>query len=390
MLGKSQLARTQVSCLWDSPDCTENYRTGVSLHSHTHFSKELLDFIPAFAARWSLLDRALDRQCRKSPVPVDFKHAYWTPPLSPRRAFQVERDQIEDRLDLSSLVSLTDHDSIEAPALLRRSEKTGETPLSLEWSVPFGKTYFHLGIHNLPSARAHQIAADLDRFRRDCPHCPLTEQLALLHAIPDVLIVLNHPFWDQAGLGASTHALLLDRFLVQNNEFLHAFELNGMRTWQENKKVGPLAERWQRPIISGGDRHACEPSATVNLSNAQSFAEFVHEIRVEQRSHVLFMPQYLEPMCVRVIRGLLEVVHEYPEFPDGSRRWDDRVFHPAASADGMQPLSAFWQAPPAILGRFFAVFRLVENATVLRALQRVYAPKIDLAALAENPSQALP
>ncbi len=383
------MASTKVSCIWRSPGCTREYRTGVSLHSHTRHSKEKLQFIPAFTEKWPILQRALDTQYRKSVVPVDFSRAYWTSPLTPKLAFDVEKGQIENGLDLAGLVSLTDHDSIQAPSLLRLATETAEVPLSMEWSVPYCGSMFHLGIHNLPVAQVPDLAAALDEYTQN-PSVPrVTELLAALHGFPDVLIVFNHPHWDLSGVGSQRHALCLDRFLQQNNPFMHAFEINGMRKWQENKQIIPLAQRWERPIVSGGDRHTCEPSATVNLSNAQSFAEFVHEIREEQHSHILFMGQYADPMCVRVAHAVLDVIRYYPEYPEGSRRWDDRVFHPDRTGEGFQPLSAFWKAPPAFVERIFSVFRLAENATVQWAAKRVYANEVDLHMLADGPSEAI-
>ena len=383
------MAFTKVSCIWKSSNCTRGYRTGISLHSHTRHSKEKLQFIPAFTEKWPILQRALDRQYRKSVVPVDFSRAYWTSPLTPKLAFEMEKNQIEKGLDLAGLVSLTDHDSIQAPSLLRLATETAEIPLSMEWSVPYCGSMFHLGIHNLPVAHAQDLAVALDEYTQNPSVTRATELLAALHAFPDVLIVFNHPHWDLAGVGPQRHALCLEQFLQRNNPFVHAFEINGMRKWQENKQVIPLAQRWERPIVSGGDRHTCEPSATVNLSNALSFAEFVHEIRQEQRSHILLMQQYADPMCVRVAHAVLDVIRYYPEYPEGSRRWDDRVFHPDRTGEGFQPLSAFWKAPPAFVERIFSVFRLAENATVQWAAKRVYANEVDLHMLADGPSEAI-
>jgi hypothetical protein len=59
----------------------------------------------------------------------------------------------------------------------------------------------------------------------------------------------------------------------------HALELNGTRSWTENQAVIELAETCSRPIVSGVDRHACEPSACINLTQASTFAEFAQEIR---------------------------------------------------------------------------------------------------------------
>jgi hypothetical protein len=337
-----------------------------------------------------VIQRALDRQYRKSVVPVDFSRAYWTSPLTPKLAYEVEKGQIERELDLAALVSLTDHDSIQAPSLLRLASETAEVPLSMEWTVPYHcGSVFHLGIHNLPVEHAHDLTQALEQYTQKPSRLEATKLLAALHSFPDVLIVFNHPWWDLGGLGAERHAICVEQFLQQNNTYLHAFEINGMRKWDENKRVVPLAERWGLPIVSGGDRHACEPSANVNLSHAQSFAEFVNEIRREKRSHILFMQQYADPMCVRVAHAVLDVIRYYPEYPEGSRRWDDRVFHPDKTGEGFQPLSAFWKSPPEFVERIFSVFRLAENATVQWAAKRVYADEIDLHALSEGQSEAI-
>ena len=82
---------------------------------------------------------------------------------------------------------------------------------------------------------------------------------------------------------------------------------------------------------AGGDRHGCTASGALNLTQAETFCEFVDEIRTAQSSHVLFMPQYTEPVSVRTTRTLLDVIRNYPENPVGSQRWDERIFHPAAN-----------------------------------------------------------
>src|ERR1019366_8997065 len=145
------MTETKFSCFWHGPDFARNHRTAVSLHGHTNRSKESLFFLPQLAQRFPMLEAALEKQCRKSTIPVDFSRAYWTPPLSPKLAYEAEKDQVEATLGLKAMVSLTDHDNIEAPLFLRTLPGTAHTPISLEWSVPYAGTIFHLGVHNLPS-----------------------------------------------------------------------------------------------------------------------------------------------------------------------------------------------------------------------------------------------
>ena len=372
------MPQTQVSCLWKQPNLAGKYRTAVSLHSHTNQSKESLLFIPAFAEKWPLLRWALKEQCKKSCRPVDFSQAYWTPPLPPKVAFELESQQIESGLELLSLVSLTDHDSIGAPTALRQLPDPVQIPFAVEWSVPSEGAVFHLGIHNLPESQAHLIMDDLAAYTAS-PSAPrLMELLAALHAFPEVLIVFNHPLWNQYGLAQPVFRQALDRFLELHVQFFHAIELNAMRGWAENKNVMELAAVWQRPLISGGDRHGCEPSAALNLTCATSFPEFVDEIRCGQLSHVVFMPQYAEVLGIRFMQTVIDTIRDYPEHPAGYRRWDERVFHMDFQAGYHRPLSALWKRPPAYLGRIFSIFRMLENASVRHALSFTFRGKSDL------------
>jgi hypothetical protein len=366
------MAETKLSCFWHGPDLGRETRAAVSLHGHTNRSKESLQLIPELARRGPMLHAALEKQCRKSRIPVDFARAYWTPPLTPKLAHQTERDQIENTLGLKSLVSLTDHDNIEAPLWLRTVRETAHTPISLEWSVPFAGTIFHLGVHNLPCGQAQAIMDDLAAYTRNPDDQRLRELLAMLDAFPNVLVVFNHPLWTQTCVGVQRDDTALDRFLSCAVQFLHAFEINATRSTKENTRVGELAEQCGRPLVSGGDRHGCAASGALNLTRAETFCEFVNEIRLEQRSHVLLMPQYTEPVTIRTTRTLLDVIRNYPEYPIGSQRWDERIFHPDANGGPDRPISSLWKAPPAYVEKILSGVRLLENATVQRAMQRLF------------------
>jgi hypothetical protein len=183
---------------------------------------------------------------------------------------------------------------------------------------------------------------------------------------------------------------VLDRFLNCSVRFLHAMEFNATRKVQENKDVVRLAERWRLPLVGGGDRHGCEPSGALNVTRAQSFAEFANEIRKEQRSHVVVMPQYTAPLSLRTMRTLLDVIREYPEFPEGSRRWDDRVFHPDTRKGGNdRSVSSLWRASPAFIEHIFSVVRVMENSTVQRAWGRLFGGATGAALAPERSPEAV-
>jgi len=244
----------------------------------------------------------------------------------------------------------------------------------MEWTVPFRNTTFHLGLHNLPSTHAESIVADLNKFTKELQpdEKRLAELLSMLHGMRDVLIVFNHPMWDLAGIGKQLHASSASSFLAKYGTFIHALELGGLRSWEENQAVLHFAEGWNQPIIAGGDRHGCEPSGVVNLTEAESFAEYVHQVRRERRTHVLFMPQYAEPLTLRILQTLLDVIREYPEYPVGSQRWDERVFHPDSNGV-IRPLSVLWRKPEWFIEGFFSVVRLLEVHPVRNAVQAALA-----------------
>ena len=375
------MSQSSISYLWREPEAAKGFATGVSLHSHTNQSKETLDFISELSKDWGFLQPVMRwaerRSVRMTGIAPDYARSYWTPPLTPSLAFDLERRQIEDKLQIQGLVSITDHDDIQAPMLLRTVAASRHIPVSVEWTVPFGVTAFHLGIHNLPSATGSRWMERLAEFtampvETRAPKM-LTEMLAELDELPGVLIVFNHPLWDLYRVGKERHEVLVNEFLAVNGQYVHALELNGLRDWKENREVSTLAGKWNQLVISGGDRHGIEPNANVNLTRAKSFNEFVYEVRRERQSHVLFMPQYAEPWKHRILQSTLAAIRNYPDFPEGSRLWDERVYHP--DADGvMQPLSALWTTgkAPAICLAALSMVRMMGAGPVSNGLRMAW------------------
>jgi hypothetical protein len=339
------MAHSTVSYLWRDNDAARGFRTGVSLHSHTNQSKETLDFLANLGNQYPAIRPLLTRLERRSEqgqgVRVDYAASYWTPPMTPKLAFDLESRQIET-LGLASMVSITDHDNINAPMLLRTIASARAIPVSVEWSVPYGGVQdFHLGIHNLPSARAAQWLRSLNEYTANPGEQRLFEILVALSDEPNVLVVFNHPMWDLFLTGRERHEFLVNEFLHKYGAFVHALELNGLRNWEENRATRRLAQQWNMVLISGGDRHGVEPNANINLTNATSFTEFVHEIRRQRWSNILFMPQYAEPWKHRLLNSTLDAIRTYPDFPQGSRTWDERAYHPDANGV-VRPLKDIW------------------------------------------------
>ena len=371
------MARSTISYLWRDKKASQGFRCGVSLHSHTSQSKETLDFLAKLGNQYPLtrplLTRLEQRSERLHGLRIDYAASYWTPPMTPKLAFDLESRQIE-KLELGPMVSITDHDSITAPMLLRTVPSARQIPVSVEWTAPYGGQSFHLGVHNLPSARAAEWMETLADYTAHPSDVRLTEILRALDAEPNVLVIFNHPLWDLYLAGREKHEFLVGQFLQKNGNYLHALELNGLRNWGENRAVGQLAERWNMLLISGGDRHGVEANANITLTNAASFTEFVHEVRRQKRSDVLFMPQYAEPWKHRLLQSTLDAIRHYPEFPQGSRTWDERVYHPDANGVA-RPLSQLWPngAPPRAMSVGIGLVQLMGAGLVSGGLRMAWS-----------------
>lgn len=180
----------------------EQYRTGVSLHSHTMHSREFLGRLPGYISRIPIASYMVEREIGKLHLYTGrvfhFEEFYWTPPLSAREAHELEQEQIEKRLGLRALVSLTDHDNVEAGLQLRM----------------LAGTVFHVGVHNLPAGQAHQLMEEFSTFTNKPSGKRLRELFHELNREPSVLLVLNHPFWDaDGGVAPERHKLSLMSFL---------------------------------------------------------------------------------------------------------------------------------------------------------------------------------
>jgi hypothetical protein len=376
------MANSTISYLWRDKKASQGFRCGVSLHSHTNQSHETLDFLANFGNQYHwmrpLLSRLEQRSERMHGVRINYAASYWTPPMTPRLAFDLESRQIE-KLDLAPMVSLSDHDNITAPMLLRTVASARQIPVSVEWSAPYGEQSFHLGVHNLPSARAAEWMQTLAGYTANPSDARLTEILQALDEEPNVLVVFNHPMWDLYLIGQERHQFLVNEFLQKNGNYLHALELNGLRHWDENRAVRRLAEMWNMVLVSGGDRHGVEPNANINLTNAASFTEFVHEIRRERKSHVLFMPQYAEPWKYRLLQSTIDAVRHYPEFPQGSRTWDERVYHPDSNGV-MRPLSELWPggSAPRSMSGVIGLVQLMGRGLVSGGLRMAWSDAQEL------------
>ena len=339
------LKQSKLHILSRPEDLSERARTGVSLHCHTEHSKEMLDFVPHYADKLPVINyfwhKEREKYLAKEGKGIDFSTAYWSPPMSGASVYDIECEQMANA-GLEPIVSVTDHDSINACLEVNETRDNHRAPISLEWTVPFDYGFFHVGVHNLPKENAVEITRTLldYTFGDDPTDEKLTEMFVMLNDLPGVLVILNHPIWDIELVGAERHEALLKEFVKRHGRWIHAFEVNGFRSWSENKRVIEMAEALGIPLATGGDRHGCKPNTVLNLTNADTFDEFVHEVRVEKRSEVVLMPEYRQPLHSRQLQSFSEILKNYSEFSEGRQKWFERVFFDTGDGEGLRNLAS--------------------------------------------------
>jgi hypothetical protein len=319
------------------------FRTGISLHSHTEHSREGLRDMPRYLEHMPVIahfyQREMKRHRERTGALPDFSRAYWRGPLSARGAYEVEQRQIA-KLGLTAIVSLTDHDNIDASALLNSDGVSAPVPVSVEWTVPYQDSYFHLGIHNLPGAHSVALLQEMTAYARKPNMQRLRGILETLDADRSILIVFNHPLWDMAGVGCERAPVLIKEFLRTCGRRIHALEINGLRSRLENVQVVQMGQQLGYPVVSGGDRHGFEANAMINLTRAATMAEFVNEIRNERTSDIAILPQYGEPLILRHLRTAWDAARKHPELVN-RQFWINRVY--VRCEDGVErPLSSVW------------------------------------------------
>lgn len=344
-----KLKQTNLHILSKSKDLRGIAKTGVSLHCHTEQSKEMLEFLPHYADKLPVISYFWKKERKKyierEGKDIDFSSGFWSPPMTANEVYEIEKSQINDS-GLDAIVSLTDHDSIDANLTVNEKTENRAAPISLEWTVPFEYGFFHLGIHNLPKDRAVELTKTLLDYTFDEASQNeerLTELFAMLNDNPEILVVFNHPIWDIELVGKERHEHLLRSFLRIHGKWIHALEVNGFRSWSENKQVIELAESLGYPLVTGGDRHGCKPNTVINLTNSKSFAEFVEEVRVDKHSEVVLMPEYCFPLHSRQLQSFSEILKHYPQFPEGRKLWFDRVHFDIGDGEGVRKLSVHWE-----------------------------------------------
>jgi len=201
----------------------------------------------------------------------------------------------------------------------------------------------------------------------------LRDLLSEVSGYPETLVVLNHPFWDEDGVRGDLHRIALSKLLELYGCWVHALELNADRPWRENRDTIALARANDLPVVCGGDRHGCDPSPVLNVTNATDFAEFAQEVR-SGRSVIVLLPRLRESRKVRLLETAFDILRDHPDHSRGWVRWSDRVFY--RRDDGtVISLSALWGRQPGAVTSFVGLMGLLGGQTMRPALRWALAER---------------
>ena len=65
------------------------------------------------------------------------------------------------------------------------------------------------------------------------------------------------------------------------------------------------------PVVSGGDRHGWQANSVLNITRAETFPDFVQEIRSRRQSTLFTMPAHRESLLARTIETAEEAIRNY-------------------------------------------------------------------------------
>ena len=117
----------------------------------------------------------------------------------------------------------------------------------------------------------------------------------------------------------------------------------------------------------------------MNLTNSANFAEFAEEVRRDGWSDVLFLPQYREPLRMRILENICDILQDDPNHGMGWVRWSERVFY--LTDEGIvKSLNELWSSGfPRIVNRFVSLVNLVKHRRVKSALRLALGERQDVA-----------
>jgi predicted metal-dependent phosphoesterase TrpH len=221
---------------------------------------------------------------------LNYAEITFNPPYSPQDVYEMEAAAAANWGFDGVHLAITDHDEFAGSlALLRgRPDLKGRIAVSEELSLWFQGHLFHLGVSHMPESAVEETHTRMQAAARGERYDELFETLA----VSGCLVALNHPLlaW-KAGEKTIPVAELLSRY----GWAIHALEVNGMRSREENDRVLELARHWRKPVIGGGDSHVLVASSIFSVSRAATFKDFIVEVK-DGHAVPFVTPDYFAPL----------------------------------------------------------------------------------------------
>ena len=292
----------------ECPDPYREFGYAVSLHNHSCHSVEKLAALNHVIKRSFMrpLSGTLQRSFGLGGIPdLNYAEITFNPPYTPEDVYRTEADAAAKWGFDGVHLAITDHDEFAGGlALLRgRTDLNGRVAISEELSLWFQGHLFHLGVCHLPEIGVESVHAQIQEAARNQRYDELFE---LLKA-SGCLVILNHPLVAWApGSQTIPAADLLHRY----GWAIHALEVNGMRSREENDRVLELARQWRKPVVGGGDSHLLVASSVISLSRAGTFKDFIAEVK-DGHAVPFVTPEYFAPLRWKLFLRVLFFISRY-------------------------------------------------------------------------------
>lgn len=292
----------------ECPQPDREFGYAVSLHNHSCHSVERLAALNHVVKR--VFMRPLSGIVQSSfglggVSDLNYAEVTFNPPYTPEEVYQMEAAVAADWGFRGVHLAITDHDEFAGNVALRRArpDLNGSVAISEELSLWFEGHLFHLGVCHLPENEVEATHAQIQSAARGRRYDELFETLAA----SGCLVILNHPLvaWTP---GAQT--IPATDLLSRYGWAIHALEVNGMRTREENDRVLELARQWKKPVVGGGDSHLLVASSILSMSRAATFKDFIAEVK-DGHAVPFVTPEYFAPLKWKLTLRVLFFISRY-------------------------------------------------------------------------------
>jgi predicted metal-dependent phosphoesterase TrpH len=290
------------------PHPDREFGHAVSLHNHSCHSVEKLAALNHVVKRRFMrpLSGILQKSFGLGGIPdLNYAEITFNPPYTPEDVYQMEAAAAVKWGFHGVHLAITDHDEFAGSLALMhgRPDLNGRIAISEELSLWFQGHLFHLGVCHLPESGVEATHTQIQAAARGRRYDELFETLAA----SGCLVILNHPLvaWVP---GAQTIPAM--ELLSRYGWAIHALEVNGMRSREENDRVLELARQWRKPVVGGGDSHLLVASSVISLSRAATFQDFIAEVK-EGHAVPFVTPDYFAPLRWKLFLRVLFFISRY-------------------------------------------------------------------------------